>query len=106
MVVPYIKQEDYDYLVYTGLQVAPENPEIPNYHAQLPTQYSIFHEKYTGVSPIDPRALQYLVKPLTKVFKLVKLKDIVITFAKIDYAYMIALITVNRAHELLKIVFR
>ena len=72
----------------------------------MPTGYSLFRgdvDYYS--SPYETKLLYHLVQPITRVFKLVKLEDIVMTFVKIDYAYIIALVAVNRFHEIVKIVF-
>lgn len=103
--LPYmVGHKEYDYLVYTGLYVAQENVQIPNYKPQLPTAYSIFAGYDRNSSPMNVQLLYFLVWPLTWLFKLVKLKDIVITFAKIDFAYLIALVAVNRFMEIIKVI--
>lgn len=101
VVMPFITGGSYDYLVYTGLHVAQENPQIPNYKPQLPTSYSIFAGYDRNASPLYLQFMYFAVWPLSQLFKLVKLKDIVITFAKIDYAYLIALTAVNRMADIL-----
>ena len=61
-VIPLIKTQDYDYLVYTGLYISPDNPEIPNYHAQLPTGYNLFkYDKDYYESPFETKILYHLV---------------------------------------------